>query len=44
LGCKRDALMLPIAIESPDEQTIAGSTNKPDIIAQCGLDKTHFHL
>jgi len=31
LGCRRHTLVTPIAIEGPDEQTIAGSTNKPDL-------------
>lgn len=31
LGCRRHTLKDPIAIEGPDEQTIAGSTNKPDL-------------
>jgi len=31
LGCKRSTLMAPIVIESPDEQTLAGSVNKPDM-------------
>lgn len=29
LGCKRHALVEPIAVEDPDEPTIAGSNNKP---------------
>lgn len=43
-GCRRDTLILPIAIESPDEQTIAGSTNKPNIIEQCELNPLDFCL
>jgi GR25 family glycosyltransferase involved in LPS biosynthesis len=43
-GCRRDTMILPIAIESPDEQTIAGSTNKPDIITQCELNPNDFYL
>jgi hypothetical protein len=31
LGCRRHTMMNPIALEGPDEQTIAGSTNKPDM-------------
>jgi len=31
LGCKRSTLIFPIVIESPDEQTLAGSTNKPNL-------------
>jgi GR25 family glycosyltransferase involved in LPS biosynthesis len=34
LGCRRHTLMDPIAIEDPSEQTIAGSTNKPDILVR----------
>jgi len=33
LGCRRHTLVDPIAIEGPDEQTIAGSNNKPDLWA-----------
>jgi len=43
-GCRRDTMILPIAIESPDEQTIAGSTNKPNIVEQCGLSTIDFYL
>lgn len=31
LGCKRSTLMSPIIVEDPDEQTLAGSHNKPDL-------------
>jgi GR25 family glycosyltransferase involved in LPS biosynthesis len=43
-GCRRDTLIFPIAIESPDEQTIAGSTNKPNIVEQCALNTDDFRL
>jgi GR25 family glycosyltransferase involved in LPS biosynthesis len=33
LGCRRHTLTTPIAIEGPNEQTIAGSNNKPDLWA-----------
>lgn len=31
LGCKRSTLMSPIIVEDPDEQTLAGSHNKPNL-------------
>jgi len=31
LGCRRHTVVHPIAVEGPEEQTIAGSTNKPDL-------------
>ena len=31
LGCRRHTLTSPIAVEEPNEPTIAGSTNKPDL-------------
>jgi GR25 family glycosyltransferase involved in LPS biosynthesis len=40
--CRRDVMMLPIAIEGPNEQTIAGSTNKLNIL-QC-VDADSFYL
>jgi len=43
LGCRRDVMLYPIAIESPDEQTIAGSTNKADLFA-CGMKHEDFYL
>jgi len=42
LGCKRSTLMIPIVLESPDEQTIAGSYNKPDMFQI--VNKDDFYL
>ncbi len=42
LGCRRHTLIDPIAVEGPDEQTIAGSTNKPNLWES--LDKSRFYL
>jgi hypothetical protein len=42
LGCRRHTLLDPIAVEGPDEQTIAGSTNKPNLWEF--LDKSRFYL
>ncbi len=33
LGCRRHTLVEPIAVEDPDEPTLAGSTNKPYLFA-----------
>ena len=42
LGCRRHTLTNPIAAEGPDEQTIAGSTNKPYLWEV--LDRRDYHL
>jgi GR25 family glycosyltransferase involved in LPS biosynthesis len=42
LGCRRHTIIDPIAVEGPDEQTIAGSTNKPDLWRF--LDRGRYHL
>lgn len=42
LGCRRHTLMNPIAVEGPEEQTIAGSTNKPDLLLT--LDRSTYFL
>ncbi len=42
LGCRRHTLIDPIAVESPDEQTIAGSNNKPNLWEQ--LDASQFSM
>jgi hypothetical protein len=42
LGCRRHTLMNPIALEGPEEQTIAGSTNKPDLLST--LDRSTYFL
>jgi GR25 family glycosyltransferase involved in LPS biosynthesis len=42
LGCRRHTLLDPIAVEGPDEQTIAGSTNKPDLWQS--LDRGRYHM
>lgn len=39
LGCKRHALVEPIAAEDPDEPTIAGNNNKVDFISILGRDR-----
>ena len=38
LGCRRHTLMEPIAVEDPDEPTLAGSTNKPYLFAVLNRD------
>ena len=38
LGCKRHALVEPIAAEDPDEPTIAGNNNKVNFISILGRD------
>lgn len=40
-GCKRCTLKIPIAVESPDEASIVGNYNKPDMIAL--VDKSMFY-
>lgn len=43
LGCRRDALMWPIAVEAPDEQSIAGDNqNKPDLFQT--VPREYFYL
>lgn len=42
LGCRRHTLMEPIAVEDPNEPTLAGSTNKPDLF--CVLDRNSFFM
>jgi len=43
LGCRRDTLMWPIAVEGPDEQSIAGDNqHKPDLFATVPRD--YFYL
>jgi GR25 family glycosyltransferase involved in LPS biosynthesis len=42
LGCRRHTLTTPIAVEGPNEQTIAGSANKPDLWSI--LDRSAYHL
>jgi GR25 family glycosyltransferase involved in LPS biosynthesis len=38
LGCRRHTLTIPIAVEGPNELTIAGSTNKPNLWAIVSQD------
>ena len=40
LKCKRSTLYHPIIVEDPDEQTLAGNTNKPDLFRV--LSKNEF--
>lgn len=42
LGCKRTTLFYPIIVEDPNEQTIAGSTNKPNLFRT--IKKEWFHM
>lgn len=42
LGCKRSTLYRPIVIEDPDEQTIAGNTNKPNLLKVLSRDDFYF--
>ena len=42
LGCRRHTLIAPICIEDPTEQTIAGSTNKPDILIRLRRESYAF--
>jgi len=42
LGCRRHTLLDPIAVEGPNEQTIAGSTNKPNLWEV--IDINRFYL
>jgi GR25 family glycosyltransferase involved in LPS biosynthesis len=42
LGCRRHTLMDPLAVEGPNEQTIAGSTNKPNLWEV--IDRNRFYL
>jgi len=40
LGCKRSTLVQPIVVEDPNEQTLAGNNNKPDLFGL--LNKNDF--
>lgn len=42
LYCKRSSLMFPIVIECPDEQSIAGNNNKPNLLIH--FKKEHFYM
>ena len=43
LGCRRDTLMVPIAVEGPDEQSIAAFNHgKPDLFQTVSRDS--FYL
>jgi GR25 family glycosyltransferase involved in LPS biosynthesis len=42
LGCKRTTMFLPVIIESPDEQSIAGNNNKYDFFRN--LKRSDFYL
>ena len=42
LGCRRHTLLDPIAVEDPDEPTIAGSTNKPYLFST--LNRDSFYM
>lgn len=42
LGCRRHTLVDPIAVEGPEEQTIAGSNNKPNLWET--VDSNSFYM
>jgi GR25 family glycosyltransferase involved in LPS biosynthesis len=43
IGCRRDTLMWPIAVEDPSEQSIAGcNSNKPDLFRTVSRDYFYF--
>lgn len=42
LYCKRSSLVFPIVIESPNEQSIAGNNNKPNLLVH--LKKEDFYM
>lgn len=43
INCKRSSLIIPIVIESPNEQTLAGNVNKPPIHL-LGVNINEFYL
>lgn len=44
LGCRRHTLVSPISVEDPNEPTIAGSNNKPDLFSTLHRDSFSMEM